>query len=148
MSPDGSLIAYSARTGASKGLDVKAVTGSRPPARLTEDGLNKWPQDWSPDGRHVLYAFFSGAIRGGSAVDLWTVEADGRGKPVPLVQTSAAEYRGSFSPDGKWIAYESNDSSRFEIFVTPFPRGGAGRQVTSEGGANPHWGPDGRDSSS
>jgi dipeptidyl aminopeptidase/acylaminoacyl peptidase len=141
VSPDGRAIAFSTRSGNAKRVDVKAVTGTAPAVRVIEDNRNKNPQDWSPDGQHVLYAHFSG---GASSFDLWTVPASG-GAPTALVQTNALELRAAFSPDGKWVAYETNESGRFEVAITPFPTGGPGRPVTSSGGANPHWGPDGRE---
>jgi Tol biopolymer transport system component len=143
LSPDGSLVAFSSRRGPLKGLDVKAVAGSAAAERLTEDGYNKYPQDWSPDGKYLVYSRFAGA--GTTFFDLMTIDLKGDQTPRPLVQTSASELQAAISPDGKWVAYTSNESGRIEVHVTGFPAGGPGRQVTSSGGTNPHWSPDGRE---
>jgi len=142
VSPDGSLVVFSSRRGPLKSLDVKALAGSAAAERLTEDGQNKYPQDWSPDGRHLVYTRFSGAT---TLFDLWTIDMKGDRTPRPLVQTSAYEIQAALSPDGKWVAYTSNESGRFEVHLTAFPAGGPGRQVTSSGGTSPHWSPDGRE---
>jgi Tol biopolymer transport system component len=140
VSPDGSLIVFSSRRGYVKGLDLKAVGGGAA-ERLTEDGSNKWPQDWSPDGRYLVYSRFAA----GTSFDLWAIDVKGDRTPRPLVQTSASELHAAISPDGKWVAYDSSESGRSEVYLTAFPAGGPGRPLTSSGGTNPHWSPDGRE---
>ena len=85
------------------------------------------PVDWSPDGL-LLYRDFKAS----TGYDLWTLRPDGHQKPVPIVQTPFEERDGQFSPDGKWLAYESNESGRFEIYVQPFPGPGAKWQVSTK----------------
>src|SRR5207247_1060925 len=66
-------------------------------------------------------------------------------KPFPVARTNFDEREGQFSPDGKWVAYESNESGRFEIYVQPFPGPGGKFQVSTNGGAQPRWRLDGKE---
>jgi len=70
---------------------------------------------------------------------------NGDGKPFPVVQTNFDERDAQFSPDGKWIAYQSNESGRFEIYIQPFPGPGSKLQVSTNGGAQVRWGPNGKE---
>ena len=72
-------------------------------------------------------------------------ELDGDRKPYPVVQTSFDERDAQFSPDGKWIAYQSNESGRFEIYIQPFPGPGSKLQVSTNGGAQARWRRDGKE---
>src|SRR6185503_10151009 len=83
---------------------------------LLADDADKMPTDWSPDGRFLLFARLGG--QGGQ--DLWILPLSG-GKPFPFVQTPFSETGGRFSPDGRWVAYASNESSGSEVYVAPFP---------------------------
>jgi len=66
-------------------------------------------------------------------------------KPFPFLSTPFNEMQGVFSPDGKWVAYQSNESSRFEVYVRPFPGPGGQWQVSTGGGASPRWRADGKE---
>jgi len=103
---------------------------------------NKGVSDMSPDGRFVLYR--SPGKETGS-FDIWAVPMDGERKPVPVAQTNFEERDGQFSPDGKWIAYQSNESGRVEIWVQSFPGPGGKSQVSNNGGAQVRWRPDGKE---
>ncbi len=97
------------------------------------------PTDWSRDGRHVLMD------RGNvGAADIWAVSLAEPDKPFPLVQSPFLDTNGMFSPDGRWVAYVSQQTGRFEIFVTAFPAGGARWQVSGAGGTQPQWSSDGK----
>jgi len=96
-----------------------------------------YPTDWSPDGKSLLYW---------GNEDLWIVPVDGKEKPYTLAKTRFEEKAGSFSPDGKWVAYSSNESLRYEIYLTPFPAGDGKRYtVSNQGGASPAWRRDGKE---
>jgi dipeptidyl aminopeptidase/acylaminoacyl peptidase len=97
--------------------------------------------DWSPDGRVLLYATQDTK----TASDLWALPLTGERKPFPVVQTSFDEIEGQFSSDGRWLAYASNESGRYEIYVRPFPDAGGKWQVSTGGGSQPRWGPDGKE---
>ena len=77
--------------------------------------------------------------------DLWILPVSGDKKPFPILKTLFDERDGQFSPDGKWIAYQSNESGRFEIYVQPFPGPGGKFQISSNGGAQPRWNKNGKE---
>jgi serine/threonine protein kinase/Tol biopolymer transport system component len=98
------------------------------------------PMDWSHDGRYVL------VDRGNiGAQDIWAIPLAETARAFPLVQSQFPERAGQFSPDGRWVAYQSLQTGRNEVYVTPFPGGGARWQVSGGGGTQPRWGPDGRE---
>ena len=96
-------------------------------------------QDWSPDGRFLLYTVGSANTQS----DLWALPLDGERTPVPVVQTRFDDVQGKFSPDGRWLAYASNESGRYEVYVQAFPDPGGKSQVSTGGGNFPGWGRDG-----
>ena len=92
------------------------------------------------DGRHLLYS-----VRGPKGSDLWVFSVDGEPEPIQFLKTDFDERRGQFSPDGRWVAYESNESGRPEIYVRGFP-GAVGKSLVSvAGGTQPRWRRDGRE---
>ena len=98
------------------------------------------PTDWSSDGRFILYVI----SRPDAARDLWAQPLEGDRKPFPVLATPFNETNAQFSPDGRWIAYQSDESGRFEIYVQPFPGPGRKVQVSGEGGVQVRWRRDGR----
>jgi Tol biopolymer transport system component len=70
---------------------------------------------------------------------VWALPLSGDGKPFPIVQSTSEERAPEVSADGKWMAYQSNESGRWEVYITAFPGGGAKWQVSSVGGASPKW---------
>jgi Tol biopolymer transport system component len=99
------------------------------------------PQSWSPDGRFLLYLKID-AVAG---ADLWALPMTGERKPLPVVRTRFDERRGQFSPNGQWVAYESNESGSFQIYVQRFPASGGKRQVSTAGGSQVRWRHDGKE---
>jgi len=96
--------------------------------------------DWlrfSPDGKFLL--FFTGNALSPTGNDLWILPLSGDAKPKPFVQTEFNETYGSFSPDGRWVAYTSAESGRNEIYVVPFPGPGGKWQISQSGGQYPRW---------
>ena len=141
ISRDGSHVAFSSRRGRVKTLALRAVGSTAATRALTEDPLNKYMQDFSADGKQVLYS-----RHGGSALhDLFSVASDGKSAPEAVLKTDAHESRGAFSPDGRYIAYESNESGRSEIYLVDYPIRAPGRPVSSAGGAHPRWRRDGKE---
>jgi serine/threonine protein kinase len=141
LSPDATRVVYSSRRGAVKGLYVRDLDGTAGPELLVESTFNKAPQAWSADGKVVLY-WEVAASRGR---DLLAVPVAGDRKPVAVVRTDASESRSDLSPDGRFLAYESSESGRPEVYIARFPTGGAKWPVSSTGGANPHWRRDGKE---
>jgi DNA-binding winged helix-turn-helix (wHTH) protein len=93
------------------------------------------------DGRYLLYQTFTA----GRGQDLWMVPQQGDRKPVPLLQTAANEIQGQVSPDGSWLAYASDESGKFQVYVQAFPGGEQRQTISPAGGAEPIWRADGRE---
>ena len=145
-SPDGSQIVYAFRVSGTLELYRKAADGTGAAEVLLADHRNKFPACWSPDGRFILYMVDNGSPTGW---DMWLLPVFGDRKPYPFLQTPFNEAQGRFSPDGRWIAYISNESGRYEAYVTSFP-GPAGKwQISSGGGTSlgvwPRWRRDGKE---
>ena len=143
-SPDGTHIVFSSsRKGRGMNLYRKAATGVGSEELILDAGWPMFATDWSPDGRFLLY--FSSDPNTG--FDIWTLPMDGDRKPFPIVRTKSGEANAQFSPNGKWIAYESNESGRYEIYVQAFsgagPQAGGKVLISTNGGVQARWGRDG-----
>lgn len=102
---------------------------------------NPFADGWSPDGRFLLYEIDDPK----TTWDLWVLPMSDGGKPRPFLQAEFRQEYARFSPDGRWVAYRSNESGRFEIYVAPFPGPGGKWQVSTDGGDFPLWRRDGRE---
>jgi Tol biopolymer transport system component len=141
-SPDGERVAFSSQRSGSGDLYAKSASGTGNDELLSSSKIFKVPNSWSPDGRYIAYIAFQGAP--GSKADLWLLSLPD-GKSSPLLQTEFDELAGVFSPEGRWLAYASNESGRFEIYVQPFPGPGGKWQVSTAGGLHPRWRRDGKE---
>ena len=142
-SPDGSqIVFYSNRKGAFD-LYQKSSAGTEDEQLLLESPATKVPLDWSADGRFLLYRNDDPQ----TASDLWVLPMTGTGerKPFAVVKTDFQDRDGQFSPDTKWIAYQSNESGRFEIYIQPFPGPGPKTQISASGGIQVRWRHDGKE---
>ncbi len=100
------------------------------------------PIDWSADGRFVLYSF-SGSFP--ATADIWALPLFGERQPFPVIHTEFAEGQGTFSLDGRWIAYTTNETGQPNVYVQPFLRAGGKQRISPNGGRNPRWRADGRE---
>ena len=140
-SPDGSRIAWrSGRDGAFQ-VYQKLASGVGPEEVLVKDNVRQHFTGWSADGRFLLYGRDDPKTRW----DILLVPTEGDRQPVPFLQTPFAEGPGSFSPNGRWIAYQSDDQGRFEVYVQPFPATGDKWQISTNGGQFPVWRSDGKE---
>ena len=132
-SPDGRRIAFEKldRKGANA-ISVKAVDGSGQEAVVFQGARPATPLDWSPDGAHLVVQLHqrSGVTTG---EDIWMVPLAGEGKPFPFLAGESNEVGASFSPDGKWVLFQSNESGRNELYVVPFPGPGGKYQISTAG---------------
>jgi serine/threonine protein kinase len=140
-SPDGSRIAFSSDRNGVLDLYEKAVDRAGAESLLLESPEHKNIYDWSLDGRYILYTSQSAK----TGEDLWVLPLEGDRKPLAVAQTTFQEVNARFSPDGRWIAYATNESGRTEIHVQPFPGPGAKLQISTTGGNLPEWRRDGRE---
>jgi Tol biopolymer transport system component len=140
-SPDGRYIAFASDRTPRSSIYRQAIDGSLEEELLmpTPESAGAFPTDWSRDGRFLLYN--TGTRKSGS--DLWTLPLVDR-KPRPFLATQFWETGARFFPDGKWVAYVSNESGAMEVYVAPFGRPGKQR-VSTSGGSQPAWRSDGKE---
>jgi eukaryotic-like serine/threonine-protein kinase len=141
-SPDGDRIALLTDEGSvllHARIGIQPLDGSaqQPFAPSTDDRL---PEDWSLDGRAISFVVFP--ARGPRDPQIWAAYLPDGSETVP-VATAGASANSRFSPDGRWIAYESNESGRLEVYVRPFPGPGRTWQISVGGGRSPAWRRDG-----
>jgi Tol biopolymer transport system component len=142
-SPDSGRIAFAWMRPGEEASNLHEVRPDRPgsPRALVPPGAIRWPLDWSPDGRTVLYAQVDPVTK----FDIWAVPVDGAAAPVPVVNGPGKDNEARFSPDGRLIAYQSDEIRETRVYLTPYPP--TGRQIPiSEGtGSEPRWRHDGRE---
>ena len=139
-SPDGSRIAFASDRNPQSSIYVKAVNGERDEKLLLTQENGVFPLDWSANGRTILYE----RNTPNSWTDLWALPLASDQKPFPLVATPARESTGQFSPDGKWMAYISDESGTPELYLKPVGRMGKQR-VSTAGATSAVWRSDGRE---
>jgi Tol biopolymer transport system component/predicted Ser/Thr protein kinase len=137
-SPDGSRIVFASPRGTAPNLYQKTVSGGDAEELLVKSSFNNQPTDWSRDGRLIIFA----ALDPQTKWDLWILPMDDR-KPVPFLQTPFNEAAGELSPDGRWIAYVSDESGRNDVYVRTFPEAAGKQRISSNGGTAPRWRGDG-----
>lgn len=143
-SPDGARIVFASARGTPPNLYYKASTGVGGEELLFKSTSNNQPTDWSDDGRFIVYAGMDPKTQW----DLWLMPMSGtevQRKPVPFLQTEFNEHLGRISPDGRWIAYASDESGTNEVYVRTFPVSGAKRRISVNGGNEPKWRSDGKE---
>jgi serine/threonine-protein kinase len=133
--PNGNRITFRATRRGLRNLWWKPADGSGSEKQLTKGKNLQTPLDWSPDGLVLLY-FDSDPATG---ADIWALSLDGEREAQAFIQTPYAEEGASFSPDGHWLAIESDESGRSEIYVQPFPGPGKKWTISTEGGRFPVW---------
>jgi Tol biopolymer transport system component len=139
-SPDGTRIAFYSSYESEAEIKIKEVSGSEAKT-LFNPGLSAAVNDWSNDGRFLLYS----ALDVKNRRDLRTVSLEGTPNVVPFLETPFNEHQGRFSPNGKWVAYTSDESGRPEIYVRPFPPGSGKWKISVDGGELPQWNRDGKE---
>ena len=140
--PDGSVVFSSQAGGTSGSLFRQPADGTRTPERLTETANTARPSTVSPDGTRVLFSEAGSTT--GLDVKMLALAKDNRVEP--LMQTPFAERNAEISPDGRWVAYESNESGEFQIYVRPFPDVTKGKwPVSIGGGTQPLWARNGQE---
>ena len=134
-SPEGSRIAFMSASTGGGDLYMKSASGASREQLVVGSNLLKIPTSFSPDGRFLLYEVATGSS---ARRDVWIVSVPDR-KASAVLATKADEAEAGFSPDGKWIVYQSDQSGRYEIYVRPFPGAGTQWQISTDGGIHPVW---------
>jgi serine/threonine protein kinase len=142
-SPDGTRIAFARgnRSGSGFNLYQRATAGTGEEKTLLESSQNMVPEDWSRDGRFLSYITSDSAGRW----DIGVLPVGRASTPIEVTKTPSNEMGSQFSSDGRWIAFESDESGRNEIYVQPFPGPGPKTIVSTGGGLQPRWRPDDRE---
>jgi Tol biopolymer transport system component len=149
-SPDGGHIVFSATDGGGSAgfhLAQKSTAAGGTASTLLDVADTLVATDWSRDGRFVLFGKVPplGPTEPPTGTDVWALPMTDKGTPIPVAQTKADERTAQFSPDGHWVAFESNESGRFEIHVQQFPNPGTKVVVSTGGGLQPRWRHDGQE---
>jgi serine/threonine protein kinase len=140
-SPDGSRIVFASNREGGYNLYHKPASGTGSDAVLFYSMDWKYPIDWSADGRNIVYQVATTKTHS----DLWVLPLSRERKPFPFMQTEFTEEHPQFSPDGRWLAYTSNESGTPEIYVQNFPASSGKWQVSTRGGSHPRWRGDGKE---
>src|SRR5205085_4056549 len=140
-SPDGRRIAYSHDSNGPPSLFQKAFTDAKGEALIPSREGPQRPLDWSSDGRFLIYRDYSSQTRS----DLFLLPMTGARQPVPFVRTPFNEDDARFSPDGRFVAYVSDESGKSEVYVRRTEGGDERWQVSNAGGRDPRWRRDGRE---
>ena len=142
-SPDGRTVAFASRAGVGLNIAQRPANGSGPPQVLVQLDAPPImiPSDWSSDGRFLTYFRTDPKTK----LDLWVVPLFGDHKPMPLLHSEFNESQGQFSPDGKWMAYVSDESGTPQVYVQSFPTLTGTWQVSPGGGSQSRWRRDGKE---
>jgi len=144
FAPDAKRVVFrSGAAGAEDNLYWKAADGSGAAERLTTSTRSQTPSSWSPDGTTLAYVE-EGPSTGFFQFDIWGLSIADR-QARAIVRTPANEMSPEFSPDGRWLAYVSNESGRSEVYVQPHPGPGERQLMSNNGGDQPAWGTNGRE---
>ncbi len=135
--PAGTSLAFSHDFDA-KDLYVLSAEGGDPDPVVAQNG-SQWTTDWSPDGRYLVFTNIN------PNEDIWVAPLSGDGEPRPYLATPYAEGAGRISPNGRWLAYHSDESGQLEVYVQTFPEPGSKRLISAGGGQDPIWGPHGQE---
>jgi eukaryotic-like serine/threonine-protein kinase len=140
-SPDATQLLYAEARDGPPNVWLTKLDRSSQAERLTQSNLVEFPSDWTRDGK------FAVTVRHDPKTDndVWVLPMTGDRTPRPIVDTPFSEFDARVSHDGRWLAYASNESGRYEVYVTPFPMSGERWKVSTNGGEQPTWRRDGRE---
>jgi Tol biopolymer transport system component len=139
-SPDGKRLAFPSIRSGRTGLFWKSADGAGSAERFTTSEYVQQPFSWSPDGESLV---FHQSLDPNTGWDIWVLPMDGDQEPEPFLKTPSNEFQPALSPDGRWLAYVSNESRSDEIYVTSFPAPGGKWRISTDGGREPAWNPRG-----
>ncbi len=142
-SPDGGHIAFASdRDGGPWKVYQKNTSAGAQDRELDKDALSKQPDDWSPDGRYIIEETLDISKNG---TDIWVLPLFGDRKAFPYLHTDSNEHHAKLSPNGRWLAYVSDETTRNEVYIQTFPNPGGKWQVSTNGGSLPVWSRNGKE---
>ncbi|HEX6126318.1 MAG TPA: hypothetical protein VFZ23_13170 [Pyrinomonadaceae bacterium] len=142
FSPDEASVVFYSNRGDRSTFLRKSSSGAGVEEVVLDEGVGSYPDDWSPDGKYILYEKNAGAR---NKVDLWVLPMTAGEKPFSCIESPFEEAHSRFSPDGRWVAYTSTESGRSEIYIQSFPVGNGKWQVSTAGGDQAQWRSDGKE---
>jgi len=137
--PDGKKIAFASDRAGQDNVFWQPADGGGPAERILTSKNRQSPSSWSPDGKLLAFEEFDPS----TDYDIWVLSMDGERNRRPLARSGSSEGISSFSPDGRWITYQSDESGRQEVYVQPYPPTGERWQISVDGGVKPIWSPTG-----
>nr|MDQ5871041.1 hypothetical protein [Acidobacteriota bacterium] len=140
-SPDGERIVFTSDREGFYNLYSVAGSGGGTTETLLKSELDKWSEDWSADGKYIVYALFDPRTK----FDIFALPTAAGAKPIEVARTPFNEGGMRFSPNGRWLAYASDESGKPELYVQSFPPSGFKRQISTAGGQYPRWSRNGRE---
>ena len=141
-SSDGSRVLYAALRTGLRVIEAQTINGTTRPETIASCGTSVvMPESVTADGRFLSFRRMDPRTQ----ADIWILPLTGDRTPTPIVNTTAAELQSRFAPNGKWIAYSSNESGRWQVYLQPFPVNGQKYPVSNDGGADPQWRSDSRE---
>ena len=143
--PDGKRIAFTTYRKGNADIYIKNANGVGPETPLLESSTDEMVEDWSKDGRYIAYLYGTGEFRDIYALPLTEGKPDPAQKPFPVVQGHFHKDEPQFSYDGKWLAYTSDETGVYQIYVVSFPALDQKLQVSQTGGGQPRWRKDGKE---
>jgi len=138
--PDGKRVAFTSNKEGPQNIFWQMSDGSGGLERLTTSDYSQYPYSWSPDGQLLAFA----EVNPTTGYDIWLLRLSDR-KAQPFLRAPFDQAVPRFSPDGRWLAYVSNESGRYEVYVQPYPGPGGKWLISTEGGTEPVWNPNGRE---
>jgi serine/threonine protein kinase len=140
-SPDGGSIVFAGNHAGHSQIYRKSTGSTAKEEVLLESSLDKFPSDWSRDGRYLIYYQIDPVTK----YDVWALPLTGNTKPFPILQSGFNEHRATLSPNVHWLAYTSDETGQDEIYVQSFPTPSKKWRVSANGGSRPVWSRDGKE---
>jgi serine/threonine protein kinase len=140
--PDGRSVIFASNMRGAYQLVEQPSDSTGSEQTILDSEISKYPTAWSADGRFLAY---NTTTQGKSLTELWVLPLSGERKPYAFLQGGYNVGEGQFSPDGRWMAYSSDESGKPEVYVTRFPGAGTKWQISQAGGTNPRWRRDGKE---
>ena len=143
-SSDGSRVAFASQRAGNRDIFQKNVNGVGIETPLLATEVDEWPEDWSEDGRYLAYGRNTSQSTTGAG-GLFALPLFGDRRPITIADTPFSDDEPRFSKDGRWVAYNSDESGTYQVYLVSFPASDQKRQISTDGGVQPRWRRDGKE---